>query len=322
MPEMGGLYKKMRITALTMLTGVLAIAGIPLFSGWYSKDAVLAQAFGFGMVYPHHWLLFLLPLGTAGLTTFYMFRMWFLTFTGKPRNAEVHDHAHESPWTMTVPLVLLAVLSVCVAWGWPVWNPEASWLENDVLHHAQPQSVTTDFGKTEAHGTVNGQAHANHALAGYLALGMVLLGFAFAALLYLYRALDADEARQQFPGVFSFLAHKWYFDEMYSALLVRPAVVVANWCRLFDSRVIDGVVDGTAKVTVQVSHGSGLFDKGIIDGLVNLIATVFYRAGVWLRTVQTGYLRSYVLFLVLAAVGIWILLAALLGSQPTPTPKH
>src|SRR5262249_43681318 len=84
--QMGGLYRKMRITALTMLMGVLAIAGTPLFSGWYSKDAILAQALGFSLVNREHFLLFLLPLLTAGITTFYMFRMWFWTFTGKPRN--------------------------------------------------------------------------------------------------------------------------------------------------------------------------------------------------------------------------------------------
>jgi NADH-quinone oxidoreductase subunit L len=317
MPEMGGLYRKMRVTALTMLVGVFAIAGLPLFSGWYSKDAVLAQAYGFAAVYREHLLLFLLPLATAGLTTFYMFRMWFLTFAGKPRNQEVHDHAHESPWMMTLPLVLLAIFSVCVAWGWPVWDPEASWLETQVLHHAQPQSVGVEFGRPgEGPHTVNGQAHENHALAGYLALGMVMIGFVFAALLYLYRVLDADEARAQFPGVFTFLAHKWYFDEMYSALLVRPAVVVAHWCRLFDSKVIDGAVDWLAWFVVWVTHGFGLFDKGVVDGLVNVTGNVFYRTGVWLRNVQTGYLRSYVLFLVLAAVAIWILLAALLGPSP------
>src|SRR5271167_2688881 len=77
MTKMGGLYPKMRITALTMLAGVLAIAGIPLFSGWYSKDAILAQALGFVEANPQHGLLFLLPLITAGITAFYMFRMWF-----------------------------------------------------------------------------------------------------------------------------------------------------------------------------------------------------------------------------------------------------
>src|SRR5437870_5676887 len=114
MTKMGGLYPKMKITALTMLVGVLAIAGVPLFSGWYSKDAIIAQALGYALVNPRHLLLLALPLATAGITTFYMFRMWFMTFAGAPRDEHVHEHAKESPWTMTVPLIVLAACSIFV----------------------------------------------------------------------------------------------------------------------------------------------------------------------------------------------------------------
>src|SRR5207302_2850071 len=123
----------------------LAIAGTPLFSGWYSKDAVVASALGFGLVYQEHLILFVLPLLTAGITTFYMFRMWFLTFTGKPRDHHVYDNAHESPRTMTIPLMILAFFAIAVAWGWPVFDPEASLLEGHI-HHGQPHSVMADFG--------------------------------------------------------------------------------------------------------------------------------------------------------------------------------
>ena len=148
MMKMGGLFPKMKITALTMLVGVLAISGMPLFSGWYSKDAILAQAFGYVYVHPGHVLLFLLPLVTAGITTFYMFRMWFLTFAGKPRDQHVYEHAHESPWLMTVPLIVLAVFSVCVAWGRQPWNPEESYLAEQI-GESQPASVIADFGRVE-----------------------------------------------------------------------------------------------------------------------------------------------------------------------------
>ena len=341
MTKMGGLYPKMRITALTMLVGCLAIAGTPLFSGWYSKDAVVASAFGFGLVYQEHFILFVLPLLTAGVTTFYMFRMWFMTFTGKPRDHHVYDHAHESPRLMTIPLILLAVCSLGVAWGWPVWDPEASWLE-DQIHHSMPAAVIADFGivpqvdqrldlKGRKVSTWPGgeprvaealsprrRTHDYHWLAGYLALGMAAIGFAFAALIYYGRILDPAEARAQFPGVYAFLRSKWYFDEIYSALLVRPALTVARWCRVFDNKGIDVVVDTAAKGTVGLARASGRFDHGIVDGLANLTARVFYGIGSWFRTFQTGYLRSYVVFLVVAAVGIWVILYSLIG---TTTPK-
>ena len=175
----------MKITALTMLVGVLAIAGIPLFSGWYSKDAILAQASASPSSHPQHFLLFLLPLVTAGLTTFYMFRMWFMTFTGKPRDEHVHEHAHESP------LADDGAADRCwrsaasrVAWGWPIWDAEASWLEHQ-LHHAQPAVGDRRLrprrwkarrslreSAVDAAERASG-AHEYHDLAGCMALGVV-----------------------------------------------------------------------------------------------------------------------------------------------------
>ena len=118
--------------------------------------------------------------------------------------------------------------------------------------------------------------------------------------------LDPADAVEQFPGVYRFLKHKWYFDELYSALLVRPGLVVAQLVPLVRHHVIDGVLShGLATV-----HGAGValgrpVRSRIVDGLVNLIGRrVATRVGNWLRGVQTGYLRSYVLFLVLAAIGI------------------
>ncbi len=317
MLKMGGLRNKMRITCLTMLAGVLAIAGLPLFTGWYSKDAIIAQSLGYAAINPQHLLLFLLPLMTAGITAFYMFRMWFLTFTGEPRDEHVYEHAHESPWLMTVPLIVLAVCSICVAWGWPIWDAQASWMGHRI-HHAQPHAVLATFGHVLEEGeqayavslanNVRQKAHEMHSVAGNLALGMGALGFVFAFLLYYSRVMDPAEAKEQFAGVYDFLAHKWYFDELYSAIVVRPALVVANWFKTFDLGAIDGVLHAVARGTVRLSKWDGRFDNGVIDGLANLIADTFQGVGSWLRNVQTGYLRSYVLFLVLAAVGLFLLL--------------
>jgi NADH-quinone oxidoreductase subunit L len=325
MEKMGGLYPKMKVTAITMLFGVLAIAGTPFFCGWYSKDAIVADSLGFAVVHGRHFLLFLFPLLTAGITSFYMFRMWFMTFTGKPRDHHVHEHAHESPMLMTLPLVVLAFFSLAVAWGWPVWDPQNSWLESEI-HHSQPTAVLADFGHlAEIDGAWLGQparhvetteryfAHQNHSFAGFLALGAAALGFVFAYVLYYVRLLNPAEAKAQFPAVHRFLTHKWYFDELYSALLVRPAVRVAGWCRAFDTYVIDGFIDNLGRCTVLASKWDGMFDAAVVDGLVNLTARVCQRVGTSLRTLQTGYLRSYVLFLVIAAVGIWIVLSYLVG---------
>ncbi len=331
MRRMGGLFPKMKITAITMLIGVLAIAGIPLFTGWYSKDAILAQAFGYAYVHSEHVLLFVLPLATAGVTAFYMSRMWFMTFTGPPRDEHVHEHAHESPWTMTVPLCVLAACSIFVAWGWPIWNAKASVLEH-TIHHAQPRAVLAQFGHIppvrgesgdileegevwdyakEADQNERWLGYQYHELAGGLALGLVGIGIVFAALLYYYRILDAEEAKAQFPRLHAFLTDKWAFDGLYSVAVVRPALVVAGWFRAFDLYVIDGILNGLGRLTVWVSKWDGRFDNSIVDGLVNLTGDVIYGAGARLRNVQTGFLRSYVLFLVLAAVGIFVLLSYL-----------
>jgi NADH-quinone oxidoreductase subunit L len=319
MTRMGGLLKKMPITACTMLAGVLAIAGTPLFTGWYSKDAIIAQSLGFAAANNSHLLLFILPLLTAGITTFYMFRMWFLTFVGEPRDERVYEHAHESPWTMTIPLIALAACSIMVAWGWPVWDAEASAMEHH-LHHAQPVSVMADFGV--AYGQELWPGHKDganfngarslaaqyHGLAGGLALGAAALGFLFAYVIYIRRVLDPAEAKEQFPGVYAFLADKWRFDALYSVILVRPSLVVAGWCRWFDLTVIDGIINWLGRTGVLVSKWNGKFDNGIIDGLANLTADVIQATGDGLRRLQTGYLRSYVLFLVLAAIGLFALL--------------
>lgn len=319
MTKMGGLYPRMKITALTMLVGVFAIAGIPLFSGWYSKDAVISIALGYAMKEGNrvHLLLFLLPLVTAGITTFYMFRMWFLTFTGEPRDHHVHEHAHESHWLMTVPLIVLAIFSVCVAWGWPVWDPEASALEH-TIHHAMPLSVQADFGRIEGEvavgptaGSERFLAHEHGMFAGMAATAIVLVAIVFAMVTYWkpVQKLDPDEAKEQFQGLHTFLSKKWYFDELYSAALVRPALAAAHWARSFDGSVIDGFVNGLGRAGVVAARCYGWFDNHVIDGVANGLGRACYGLGSRFRSVQTGFLRSYVLFLVLAAVGIFVVLA-------------
>jgi proton-translocating NADH-quinone oxidoreductase chain L len=326
MTKMGGLYPKMKITAITMLMGVLSIGGTPLFAGWYSKDAMLAHALSFVTLRPAHFLLFLVPLITAGITAFYMFRLWLMTFTGKPRDQHVYEHAHESPWIMTVPLIILAFFSITVAWGLNPLDVTGSALEK-TLHHEYPTMLADRLVHDEAKvrseagddnllpALVAYQLDKNayltavhlpspHELAGGLALLAAAIGVVMAFVVYGFGFLDPAQTKEQFLGVFRFLWHKWYFDEAYEVMLIRPSHVMAGWARWFDANVIDGVINFLAAATVWLSKWKGRFDLGIVDGLVNLTADVVFGVGTWLRVFQTGSIRNYVLFLALAAVGI------------------
>jgi NADH-quinone oxidoreductase subunit L len=303
MRKMGGLRKKMPITAATMLVGCLAIAGTPTFSGWYSKDAILAEALAFVTMNPGHFLLLLAPLVTAGITCFYMFRMWFLTFTGKPKDDHVYEHAHESPRTMTVPLIILAAFSYFVASGLPIWNAEASYLGH-VIGASEPLAT-----HNEAHALHEAaqQILPVHSVAGVLALLAAGIGAIFAVVTYLTKALDPAEAVGQFPRFYRMLENKWYFDELYSALFCRPSLAVAGWCKKFDANAIDRFIDGAANCVIGLSRFGGKVDSKVVDGMVNVTGNAISGFGMSLRQVQTGHLRGYVLYLVLGAVALFVL---------------
>jgi NADH-quinone oxidoreductase subunit L len=293
--KMGGLFGKMKITAVTMLIGVLAICGAPLFSGWYSKDAIIAQTLGFGLFqkdfgHPEHVVLFLLPLITAGMTGFYMFRLWFMAFTGKSRDEHVAEHAHESPWLMTLPLVVLAVFSIGVAWGQPVWNAEKSYL-GDVLAKAEPHSVEADF-----HGEIH-DAHEHHEQAGWFALGAAALGVGLACLMYWKPVIDPAAIRGVLGGPYTFFLNKWYFDEAYDAVFVKPTVAVAFAAAAADKRPTDAPPPpGFEELPPRK------FDVLTLDGWLNGIGQAAGAVGGWFRTLQTGRIRNYVLALGLTVV--------------------
>ncbi len=291
--RMGGLRRKMPVTAYTMLVGVLAISGAPLFSGWYSKDMILADALGFGAAHPRHAILAVLPILTAGLTAFYMFRLWFLAFAGKPRDSRVAAHAHESPWTMTLPLVVLAAFSLGVGWGWPVWDASASRLGH-LLHEGAPTATASRFGMEHT------AAHEYHALAGWVGLLMGLIGVAFAAIMYVIRnpvvALSAD------TPLITLLRQKWYFDETYDAAVVRPTVALAFASAAADKRPTHGVTDETEGRRI---------DPGTLDGVLNALGQLAGRLGTRLRALQTGLVRQYVLVLALTVVVLLGMLTAL-----------
>jgi len=327
MPKMGGLLRKMPITALTMLVGVIAIAGLAIpytsgamswltggavdkplaFSGFHSKDAIVATALAYTSINPIHFLLFLTPLVTAGITAFYMFRLWFYTFTGKPRDHHVYDHCHESPRVMWVPLVVLALFAAFVA-----LNGEDGRLFR-MITFSEPIGLAdgVDVGAVAqvalpSHGLI----HEFHGIAGAVALLAAVLGTVTAFLLYCRPVVNPDSIRRQFPGLYGFLVEKWQFDNFYDAAFVRPAHVVARWCTVCDQKVFDGILHFAARATVWVSAWDRRFDEGIVDGLVNLVGNMTRSVGYSLSVFQTGRMRQYVMFIAVSVVTLFALLFA------------
>jgi NADH-quinone oxidoreductase subunit L len=286
----------MPVTALTMLVGVLAISGAPLLSGWYSKDMVLGAALTYAAVHPHHALLFVLPAVTALMTAYYMFRLWFLAFTGAPRDAHVHDRAHESPAVMTLPLVVLAAFSVGVAWGWPVWDAHASYLAH-VLEKAEPANLNTDFV------TERVKAHDYELLAGGAALAMAAAGTLLAAAVFYWRTPAAAVLNAPGPAWYRFLLRKWYFDEAYDAALVTPTLALARAAAAADKRP----TDAPAGAEPQARR----FDLFTLDGALNAVGQAAGAVGGFIRGAQNGRVRSYVLALALTAAVMLGMLAVL-----------
>ncbi|MBX3438690.1 MAG: NADH-quinone oxidoreductase subunit L [Planctomycetaceae bacterium] len=311
MTKMGGLYKKMPITCAAMLVGVVAISGLAIWipvvglvglSGFYSKDSVIASALAFMAANPNHFLLFLVPLTTAGLTAFYMFRLWFMTFAGPPRDHHVHEHAHESPRVMTVPLIILSVFAIGCAWF--------GVLENWILT-AEPAHVAA--GVTSSYHvllTMPGHhaIHAMHHTAGLAALIAAVTGLLLSAVFYWKGLVDPEAVRRPLGGVHRFLVDKWQFDYLYDVMFVRPVHIVAFWCTAFDKKVLDGFLHWLSRATVMTSNWDRKFDETMVDGLVNLVGNATYSVGRSLRTVQTGRLRQYVMFIAVGVLGLFVLM--------------
>ncbi|HEX6963419.1 MAG TPA: NADH-quinone oxidoreductase subunit L, partial [Lacipirellula sp.] len=314
MREMGGLRKKMPITAYTMLVGCLAIigAGIPLtafgLSGYYSKDAIIEQSLSYARTNGGgYWVFFFLPTIGAAITAFYMFRLWFMTFAGAPRDHHRYDHAHESPRVMTGPLILLAVMAVAVAW--PIGNLSV----RNLLNQAQPIGTAEGGAGVLLSSLTVPAEHLSHhedivLVAGLSAFGAAAAGVLLAAIIYLWRTLDAREIQQTFRPVYTLLWQKWYFDELYDAVFIRPTMAISRQVARFDRVVIDGVIHASAAIGRGFSKVVDvLFDRGVVDGSVNTFANWTWDFGLLLRRLQTGNLRQYVLFIVM---GTWFVCLA------------
>lgn len=318
MPLMGGLRKKMPWTAYTMLVGCLAIAGagIPFLiglSGYYSKDAILEQALSFKQANPT-WgpLFFFAAAGGAAITAFYMFRLWYMTFCGSPRDSHRYEHAHESPPVMYVPLVVLAVFAIGVAWR-PIDLNLSSLLEQarPVGTVATTQGVMVDMVWPSEHDVHAPESHETIVVpATLIAFGTALSGFLLATVFYGWRLLDPNDVSSQFRPIYRFLLHKWWFDELYDLLFVRPTLVISRMVARLDRRWIDGLIDGLAWLVCRfAAFWDRVADRTIVDGFVNAFARWTYSLGVSLREIQTGRLRQYVMFIAVGTVAVFVLVS-------------
>ncbi|MGB9592570.1 MAG: NADH-quinone oxidoreductase subunit L [Anaerolineae bacterium] len=293
MMEMGGLRKKMPITFWTFVVGMLALAGVPPFAGFWSKDEILAHAFEEflhkGVVSWPFFVWLVLSLG-ALLTAFYMARQVFLTFFGETRSH--HMHAHESPKVMTYPLIALAVFAALLGFvgvpeEFPVLGPLFG---NNLFHHI----VGHAYPATPLNWGVMG-------LSVLLALTGLFLGY----LVYGRNPLKEGQPdpMTKLGPVYTLLRNKYYIDEFYSKFIVRPAVALATLLFRFDnSWVIDPFVNLVGKVGVWLSDLGRIFDLNIIDGIVNGVAAVTGWFGKVLRLTQTGKAQNYLLVAILTVL--------------------
>jgi NADH-quinone oxidoreductase subunit L len=285
--DLGGLLPKMKKTAATFIIASLAIAGIPPFSGFWSKDEILLEAFRSG-----HTGIFVIGIVTALLTAFYMFRLCFLTFFGKPRNPRID--AHESPYIMTVPLMILAVFAVIA--GFPGSPFMDNWFGKFV-----------HFGSEQLH-SGGGAAHPD-TLVMALSIGVALLGIILAWVTYVKRWFGTEPIKAKFGNIYKLLANKYWIDEIYDNLIIQPFLRLTRICFRFDEIIIDGAVNGAAYVVVFLSEVKRLFDEYVVDGAVNGIGWIFAQGSTVLRRVQTGFVQNYLL---VAFVGIIALILVLI----------
>ncbi len=283
MRKMGALRTKIPITFWTFFIATLAIAGIPGLSGFFSKDEILWQAFSS----PHgHFLLWLVAAVAAGMTAFYMFRALFLTFFGESRvDPHVAHHIHESPRIMTIPLIILAVLSVI---GGYVGVPHVLGGANHIHEFLAPVLGGGEPAKTHSGITLFSQAWASggegaghsaslELLMMVISVIIALIGIGIAYLFYIKKPELPKQLAERWKGLYTLVFNKYYVDEIYEALFVNSLKGLGTglW-RGFDDFVIDGTVNGIAYLIGLISRG--------------------------MRRMQTGLVQNYAFSMVLGAV--------------------
>ncbi len=313
--EMGGLRKKLPVTYATFLIATLALAGVPMFAGYYSKDQIIANALAWGLTGSvAHWLP--LAFGAAGafMTTFYMLRLVYLCFHGAPADAQRYEHAHESPLVMTVPLMVLAAVAL---FGGGTLNPlphvEHLWF-NELVHPPESAALAGLAAAGTPAAAVS-EAEWEHALhdAHYPAVGLsvlaIALGWLLARAMYLKRSVDAAAVAKRAGFAYEMLVHKYWFDEFYAEAIVGNLHRLNRLLARFDKGVIDGAVNAAGLLTRFVAFLSGLFDKYVVDGLVNFWRWFVRGLSAVFRLAQTGNARDYLTMTLIAVLVIAFVLA-------------
>jgi len=262
---MGGLKKHLPVTHITFLLGCIAIAGIPPFSGFFSKDEILAAAYESNKIY---WVIGVI---TAGMTAFYMFRLYATTFLGKFRGThEQEHHLHESPAAMTIPLVVLAVLAV--AGGW-IGIPEVFMKDGHWLEHFLSPVFAASYKLKEVH-------PADHNTE-YMLMG-ASVGLALIAIAYAISKFSKKPDLQEAEGFGKVLANKWYADEFYNTIVIKPLNALG--------KILDNVIE-----------------KSGIDWLVNGVGRSVQYGSRQLRLLQSGQVGSYVLLMIAGMIILFVL---------------
>ncbi|MEW6195532.1 MAG: NADH-quinone oxidoreductase subunit L [Bacteroidota bacterium] len=320
--KMGGLRKKMPITYWTFLISTLAISGIPLTSGFLSKDGILAGTLAFGKL-TGHWLIPITGFTVAALTAFYMFRLVFLTFHGEPRDHHKFEHAHESPWVMTAPLVILSVLSIFIFYTPNPISPDAGWFmkswvksptqvvpDNTRFHH---MVESTEEAKAEIHGEIvhsveyTETMHWAHYPAMLMSLFVAGLGILIALIFYIWKKINVDKLAERIKYLYKGSLNKWYIDEIYDKTAISGTLSFSSILAWFDQKIIDGAVNGSAWLTRVVSAFSGWFDAFVVDGLVNFTAFFSGFVGFSFKKLQTGKVQTYIVFVVFSVIILLLL---------------
>jgi NADH-quinone oxidoreductase subunit L len=268
MRRMGGLRRHMPITFYTYLIATLAIAGAPLTAGFFSKDMILWQAFSHGAYF-----LWAVGFITAGLTALYMFRQLFMVFSGECRAQEhARAHLHESPATMTAPLVVLAIGSIFAGW---LGAPEYLW-ENRWVHWLAPV-----FGAAEAHhGAVKTEIYVTLATLALIGAA-IYLAYARYGRAPVVPGADQESANSLYRLFFD----KYYIDELYDVAIVRPFTAFSAWlARVFDPQVIDGIANGIARTArgtsvLWQSVQTGNVQHYLVGFIIGTLALLGYFIG-------------------------------------------